>query len=124
MPWRNLERAVDKTMRRTFGETVRLSFLLKPGGAKDPERPQWTGRAVLHVGGDGSIGAVADGNKYRTRLNAGQAELVLTRDEYDGPVPRTGDTVRAVDRDGEPSWAVSGVSDRYSNLWVLSLTQS
>lgn len=121
MPWRNLERAVDKTMRRTFGETVRLSFM--KGATSDPARPQWTGRAILHTGGDDSIG-IADGSKYRTRLSAGQAELFLTRDEYNGPAPLVGDRVRGMDRDGAPLWEVRGVSDRYSNLWVLSLTQA
>lgn len=32
--------------------------------------------------------------------------------------------MRALDRDGTPLWEVRGVSDRYSNLWVLSLTQA
>lgn len=123
MPWRNLERAVDKTMRRTFGETVRLSFM--KGSTADPTRPQWTGRAMLHTGGDDSL-AVGERSSgmHRTRLSAGQAELFLTRDEYDGPAPLVGDRVRGMDRDGTPLWEVRGVSDRYSNLWVLSLTQA
>lgn len=121
MPWRKLERAVDKTMRRTFGETVRLSFM--KNGTADPARPQWVGRGVLHTGGDDSI-PVAMGNTFRTRLSAGQAELFLTRDEYDGPAPEKGDSVRAMDRNGKPTWDVRDVSDRYSNLWVLSLTQA
>lgn len=121
MPWRNLERAVDKTMRRTFGETVRLSFM--KNGATDPARPQWVGRAILHTGGDDSIPA-ALGNTFRTRLAAGEAELFLTRDEYDGPIPEKGDKVRALERDGQPLWIVGNASDRYSNLLVLSLKQS
>lgn len=121
MDWRKLERAVDKIGRRTWGERVRLSFM--KNGAADPARPQWVGRAILHTGGDDSI-PVALGNTFRTRLSAGQAELFLTRDEYDGPAPAKGDRVRALDRDGTPLWEVSDVSDRYSNLWVLSLTQA
>jgi hypothetical protein len=124
MDWRKLERAVDKLERRSFGEEVRLSFF--KGIKVDPDRPQWTGRAILHTGGDDSF-AVGDrglGGIYRTRLSAGEAELFLTRDEYDGPAPAVKDVVRAMDRDGEPRWEVSAISGRYSNLWVLSLTQA
>ena len=123
MDWRKLERAVDKLERRSFGEEVRLSFL--KDGKADPDRAQWTGRAILHTGGDDSFApGEGNGGGYRTRLAAGQAELFLTRDEYDGPVPAVKDIVRAMDRVGEPRWEVSDISGRYSNLWVLSLTQA
>lgn len=127
--WRRLERAVDRIERKAWGETVRLSFLISATQSPDPERPQWEGRAILHAGGDDSRGVDAGGgSNYRTRLAAGEAELVLTRDEYDGPNPAVPNTrkvyVRALDRDGQPRWEVKGVSDRYSNLWVLSLTQA
>lgn len=121
MDWRNLERAVDKTMRRTFGETVRLSFLHNQ--APDPERPLTDIRAILHAGGDDSK-PVQDGLKFRTRLDAGKAELFISRDDYTGPMPRQGDRVRATDRVGQPWFEVAGVSDRYSNLIVLSLNQA
>jgi hypothetical protein len=124
MPWRNLERAVDRLERRTFGETVRLTPM--KGAATDTSRTVWTGRAILHTGGDDSIavGDGAGGGVMRSRLMAGQAELFLTRDEYDGPLVKQGDVVRAMDREGKPAWTVAGSSDRYSNLLVLSLTQT
>lgn len=121
MDWRKLEEMVDQTISSHFDEAVRVSFM--KNGAADPARPQWTGRAVLHTGGDDSF-SPADGNKYRTRLSAGQAELFLNRSTYDGPAVRTGDRVRGMDRAGTPLWEVKGVSDRYSHLIVLSLNQA
>lgn len=118
MDWRELEAAVDETVADHFGEQVRLSFL--KNGSADPARPQWTGRAILHAGGDDSYAA---GGTYRTRLNAGQAELVLDR-SYEGPALVANDIVRAIDRDGQPRWEVASISDRYSNLLVASLTQA
>lgn len=124
MDWRQLERAVDKIERKAWGETVRLSFL--KNGAADPARPQWTGRAILHTGGDDSVpvGERGLGGNFRVSLAAGEGELFLTRGEYDGPMPQTGDKVRALDRDDTPAWEVKMVSQRYSNLLVLSLTQA
>ena len=119
--WRKLEAKVDAIHAKTWGETVRLSFM--NGAALDPERALTDIRAILHTGGDDSK-SVQDGLKYRTRLSAGQAELVIGRDEYSGPMPRVGDRVRATDRAGAPWFEVAGVSDRYSNLIVLSLNQA
>lgn len=119
MDWRSLEARVDSSMRAAYGETVRLTFM--KNGTTDPTRPQWLGRAILHTGGDDSH-AVGDG--MRTRLSAGQAELFLDRGTYDGPMPIGQDVVRAMDRDGLPRWEVSGVSDRYSSLIVVSLNQA
>lgn len=120
MDWRELEAAVDQTVADHFSETVRISFFL-PNGTADPSRPQWLGQAVLHSGGDDSYAA---GTGYRTRLSAGQAELVIGRSTYAGPVIRAKDRVRAMDREGLPLWEVAGVSDRYSHLIVASLTQA
>lgn len=120
MDWRELEEMVDQTISDHFDEQVRISFFL-PNGTADPARPQWTGRAVLHSGGDDSYQA---GTGYRTRLSAGQAELVLGRSTYDGPVIRAKDRVRALDRAGTPIWEVKDISDRYSHLIVASLTQA
>ena len=109
---------MDSTVADHFGERVRLSFL--KNGAADPARPQWEGNAILHSGGDDSYSA---GTGYRTRLSGGEAELVLDR-RYTGPTPVVKDIVRALDRAGTPRWEVSGVSSRYTNLIVLSLTQA
>lgn len=123
MDWRELEAMTDDIVLGSNAETVRLSFLLKAGGATDPARPQWVGQAVLHTGGDDSIG-VGSGGVYRTRLSAAQAELFLTRSTYTGPMPRAGDRVRGMDRVGTPLWEIAGISDRYSHLLVLSLNQA
>ncbi|MGY6568510.1 MAG: hypothetical protein ACXIVE_05895 [Salinarimonas sp.] len=119
--WQKLEAGVDAVIASTFGESVRLSFL--DGGFPDPARPLVDIRATLHTGGDDSRPA-QDGLRYRTRLSAGQAELVINRASYTGPMPRQGDRVRANDRMGTPWFEVAAVSDRYSNLIVLSLNQA
>ena len=119
--WKKLEAGVDAVIASAFGETVRLSFL--DGAVADPNRPLVDIRATLHTGGDDSK-SVQDGLKYRTRLSAGQAELHINRAGYSGPMPRVGDRVRATERMGSPWFEVAGVSDRYSNLIVLSLNQA
>lgn len=119
--WRNLEATVDGKIGVTFGEEVRLSFL--KNGVADPGRPLVDIRAVLHTGGDDS-NAIGVGEQFRTRLAAGEAELFIDRSIYEGSMPKAGDRVRGNDRAGTPWWEVSKVSDRYSNLLVLSLTQA
>ncbi|MCX5571478.1 hypothetical protein [Kaistia nematophila] len=117
--WRGLEAAVDRRIGLAFGETVRLSFL--KGGVVDPARPAVDIRAVLHVGGDDSKPVGDSADRYRSRLSLGEAELFIDRTAYSGPMPRQGDGVRASDRAGQPWFEVAGVSDRYSNLIVLTL---
>lgn len=116
--WRELEAKVDQTTARLFGEQVRLAFF--KNGLVDPDRPVVETSAILHVGGADSFGI---GAGYRTRLSAGQAELVLDRSTYTGSMPRKLDKVRALDRAGQPWFEVATVSDRYTNLLVLSLGQ-
>lgn len=122
MDWRKLEATVDKTVASAFGESVRLSFFTS-SGTVDPSRDLVDIRAVLHTGGDDSNTAgLQDG--FRVRLSAGSGELFINRSNYDGPAIRTGDRVRANDRAGQPWFEVHAISDRYSNLLVLSLNQS
>jgi hypothetical protein len=121
MDWRILEAKVDGAVARVFGESVRLSFL--KGGAVDPDRAVTNISAILHTGGDDSNNPGV-GDNFRTRLSAGQAELFIDRATYAGPTPRVQDRVRANDRDGMPWFEVSAVSDRYTNLLVLSLNQA
>lgn len=123
MDWRALEARVDKAMTRAFGEQVRLSFM--KGGRADPDRGQLVVRGVLHTGGNDSFPlSMTDGQSFRTRLAAGQAELFLNRSEYGGPAFEPGDSVRALDRAGQPRWEVASISDRYSHLIVVSLTEA
>lgn len=122
--WRKLEAAVDRKIGRAFGENVRLSFMDRPGGVLDPARPAVDIAAVLHVGGDDSKPVGDSTDRYRVRLSLGQAELLIDRSSYTGPMPRKGDKVRANHRDGQPWFEVAAVSDRYSNLIVLSLGEA
>lgn len=114
--WRELEAKVDQAEIRLFGERVRLSFL--KNGVVDPDRPAVDIDAILHCGGADSFQA---GTGYRTRLAASQAELVIDRSTYTGPMPKKSDKVRAYDRGASVWFEVLTVSDRYSNLLVLSL---
>ncbi|PZA12755.1 hypothetical protein DNX69_07645 [Rhodopseudomonas palustris] len=117
--WRDSEARIDQVVGRTFGESVRLSFL--KNGTADPARPMVDIVAVLHCGGDHS--AVV-GSGFETWLSAGKAELVIDRSTYTGAMPRKLDKVRANDRAGTPWFEVAAVSDRYSNLLVLTLNQA
>lgn len=117
--WRDLEAAVDRKIGRSFGELVLLSFL--KGGVVDPARPPIDITAVLHVGGDDSKPVGDSNDRFRSRLALGQAELFIDRSTYTGPMPRQGDSVRASDRADRPWFEVAVVSDRYSNLIVLTL---
>ncbi|KAB2679832.1 hypothetical protein [Brucella tritici] len=118
--WRKLEVMVDQKMTRSYGESVRLSFL--KGQVADPDRQMIEVDAILHVGGDDSRAPGPTGT-YRSRLSLGEAELFLDRSTYTGPDPKVGDKVRANDRAGKPWFEVAAVSDRYSNLIVVKLGQ-
>lgn len=120
--WRNLEAAVDQKIGRSFGESVHLKF--NRNGVADPDRPAVTISAILHVGGDDSIPLGSSVDRFRTRLSAGKAELFIDRSTYTGPVPVLKDEVRAMDRAGKPWFEVLSISDRYSNLLVLSLGET
>lgn len=119
--WREREAATDRIVSRPAhaGETVRLSFM--KDGTVDPDRQMVEIVAILATGGDDSK-PMGDGNdRFRSRLSLGQAELFIDRDTYAGPMLRKGDKVRANDRTGKPWFEVATVSDRYSNLLVLTL---
>ncbi|MRN66550.1 hypothetical protein GJU92_08675 [Brucella sp. 10RB9213] len=118
--WRKLEAMVDQKMARSYGESVRLSFMKKQ--VADPNRPTVEINAILHVGGDDSRAPGPTGT-YRSRLSLGEAELFLDRSTYSGPDPKVGDKIRANDRAGKPWFEVAAVSDRYSNLIVVKLGQ-
>jgi hypothetical protein len=120
MDWRKLERAADLAVLGSFSENVRLSFF--KSAMPDPTRAAVEVRALLHVGGDDSPSSGSDG--MRTRLVAGKAELFLDRSTYTGPTLRKDDKVRALDRTGQPWFMVASVSDRYTNLMVLSLYEA
>ena len=118
MDWRALEARVDCVMGLTYGERVRLSFM--KAGQQDPARPPVEIRAVLHVGGDRTV-PIGPGDNYRTKLSLGSAELLLDRSTYTGPILKVGDKVRAVERASEPWFEVASISDRFSNLIIVSL---
>lgn len=121
--WRKLEAAVDRKVGGAFGERVRLSFM--KSGKADPDRPQIIVRCeALCVGGDeiSHLGGGRSG-QFQTRLASGEAELFLDRATYDGPPLQSGDSVRAMERSGQPAWEVATVTDRHSNLIAVRLKE-
>lgn len=120
--WRNLEAAVDQKIGRSFGESVYLKF--NRNGVTDPERQAFTVNAILHVGGDDSMPLGNGADRFRSRLSAGKAELFIDRSTYAGPALALKDEVRAMDRANKPWFEVLNISDRYSNLIVLTLGES
>lgn len=121
--WRKLEAAVDRKIGGAFGERVRLSFM--KGGKTDPDRPQIIVHCeALCVGGDevSTLGGGRSG-QFQTRLATGEAELFLDRASYDGPALLSGDSVRAIDRSGEPVWEVANVSNRDTSMIAIRLRE-
>lgn len=118
--WRDLEEAADQlVVGGVFSESVRLSFMRD--GAMDPDRALVEIDALLAAGGDDAQAIGTGDDRLRARLTLGEAELFIDRSTYAGPLPRKGDRVRANDRPGQPWFEVASVSDRYSNLIVLTL---
>src|SRR5690242_10158402 len=93
--------AVDQV----FAEPVRLSFL--KDGDVDQDRPMVEIEAVLRVGG-GKETMVSGGRDrdWRTKIQAGRAELHIDRAKYPEIVARQGDKVKALSRPGEPWFEV------------------
>lgn len=121
--WRAIEAKVDRTVGSTFGESVRLSFLKK--GVVDPDREALTVSALLHVEGDDPSTPGGRGSgKFAMQLSAGEAALFIDRSVYLGPAAAQGDRVQALDRAGKPWFEVAYVSDRHTNLIILTLTQA
>lgn len=118
--WRALEAAVDGKIGATFGEEVRLSFM--KNGAVDPDRAMVDVRCMsLAVAGDT---VSKPDSRYAARISAGHAELCLDRSVYTGDLPVQGDKVRANERAGAPWFVVARVSDRHSNIIVVTLNQA
>lgn len=117
MDWRALEQQVDRTMNTAFGENVRLVF--KADSVVDPDRPAVEVRAILHVDAD-QLASFGEGMK--TRTTSSTAELLIDRAAYSGPAIRSGDSVRAVTRVGQPWFSVVRVSDRDTSLLRVTLT--
>lgn len=103
-----------------FAEPVRLSFL--KDGAVDPDREAVEIEAILRVGG-GKETMVSGGRDrdWRTKIQAGRAELHIDRARYPAIVVMQGDKVKALSRPGEPWFEVLAVDDRGQARLVLQL---
>jgi hypothetical protein len=106
-----------------FAEPVRLSFM--KDGRPDPGRRQVVVNGMLLVGvGKNTTAGANRTSSWRTRITSGKAELHLDRTQYDGPVPKEGDKVRAVSRPGMPLFDVLAVDDRSHTRIVVQLGEA
>ncbi|CDZ43093.1 Hypothetical protein NGAL_HAMBI1146_58660 [Neorhizobium galegae bv. officinalis] len=111
---------VVETVDMKFAEPVRLSFM--KNGQTDPGRSQATIEAVLRTGASqNSSMEGGQGRGWRTRLQAGKAELHIDRVKYPNLIPKKGDAVRALSRQGEPAYEVLSVDERNHTRLILAL---
>lgn len=115
-----LQDRVVETVDGKFAEKVRLSFMKK--GATDPDRPQIVIEACLRTGASEET-ASATGRTWRSRVASKKAQLHIDRAAYSGPMPTTGDRVRAIARKGAPAFEVLSVDDRNDTRLILELGQ-
>lgn len=121
----NYHRARAKTLRavdRKLAEPV-LLFPLKDG-VQDPDREKVELIAVLRENASNPkspTGGVS--GDWRVKIQAGSAELSVSKVEYPDLIARKGDTVRALAREGEPNWRVEYINKRNQARWILELTE-
>lgn len=116
----DLQDRVVAAVDQRFAEEVRLSFMKK--GATDPDRPQTVIKACLRTGGSEET-AGAGGRTWRSRVASKKAQLHIDRAAYSGPMPTTGDRVRAIARKGAPAFEILSVDDRNDTRLILELGQ-
>lgn len=115
-----LRNRVVETVDFKFAEPVRLSPM--KNGKLDPDRPQVTIEAVLRTGASKSGGIEGgQGRSWRSRLQAGTAELHIDRSKYPDVVIRKSDGVRAITRSGESAFEVLAADDRNHVRLIISL---
>lgn len=120
------QRAVN-AVDHIFAEQIRY-FPLKRG-ATDPARAVEPFQAVLRTG-SGEIVPAGAGRSWDAQIAPGKARLTIDRNQVmpDGEplnlVARTGDKLRALERDGQPWWEVAHVDDRDDTRLVLHLTEA
>lgn len=105
-----------------FAEPLRIAFLVK--GRDDPARPDIEITAPLVVGAGKIDSAAGRVQSWGSRIASGKAQVHITRADYQGPVIRKGDKVRALDRRGMPWWEVNQVDDRDAVRIILHLTEA
>ncbi|KZL05984.1 hypothetical protein [Pseudovibrio sp. Ad26] len=114
-----LTEEVDDVM----GEPVLLAFL-DGEQRSDATRENTAVNAVLRCGAGHAFNLAKGSKKERTSLSAEPSFLELSRSDYDGPMPKTGDKVQALTRAGLPWFEVLDVSDRGASRIILELGEA
>ncbi|MFK0384984.1 hypothetical protein [Agrobacterium sp. NPDC090273] len=115
--------AVVSGVDQRYAERIRLSPM--NNGKADPDRPQLVIMAVLRTGDEtASPLDVNGGRSLHSRIAAGKAALHIDRTEHPAIVLRKQDSVRALDRPGEPLFQVSTVDDRNHIRLIIGLNQA
>ncbi len=115
-----LRNRVVETVDLKFAEPVRLSPM--KNGLTDPDRPQITIEGVLRTGASkGGSMEGGQGRGWRSRLQAGTAELHVDRAVFPDLSAKKGDALRAVSRAGEPAFEVLSIDDRNHSRYIIAL---
>lgn len=115
-----LRNRIVETVDLKFAEPVRLSPM--KNGLTDPDRPQITIEGVLRTGASkGGSMEGGQGRGWRSRLQAGTAELHVDRAMYPELSAKKGDALRAVSRAGEPAFEVLSIDDRNHSRYIIAL---
>lgn len=115
-----LRNRIVETVDLKFAEPVRLSPM--KNGQTDPDRPQITIEGVLRTGASkGGSMEGGQGRGWRSRLQAGTAELHVDRAVFPDLSAKKGDALRAVSRAGEPAFEVLSIDDRNHSRYIIAL---
>ncbi|MCB8835943.1 hypothetical protein [Aurantimonas sp. VKM B-3413] len=107
-----------------FGERILVVPRVK--GQVDPDRSEVEIVGVLRTGPvkDANMTEGGMAQSWRTMLSAGKAELHLDQHRYPDLVIRKDDEIRALERPGQPWFAVETFDDRNAPRLIIGLSES
>jgi hypothetical protein len=120
--WQDVEARAARVVDRVFAEDLELHFLTN--GRADPSRARTTARGPLRTGRGKEDSPAGRVQSWGARIASGRAVAHITRSTYAGPLPRKGDKVRAIERQGSPWFEIIRVDDRDAARIVLELTEA
>lgn len=115
----------DKAIRKVdelMAETVR-HYPMVSGTTADPERDKSDVSAPLRTGGVDNDGVGGASQSWGARISSGKAKLHISRVAYPDIVVRRGDRFRALDRAGQPWFAVDNLDDRNHSRIIVELDE-
>lgn len=96
---------------KNHAEPIGLLFL--KNGIADPDRENVEISAILRVKSTSNSNMDGGQSKaWKSRHTADKSRLAIDRASYAGPMPATGDKIKALSRAGEPLFEVLYVNDR------------